>query len=61
MENKNDIQNQISEMIDEVKAMEPEHIDAKSVIQNPSVDVDDEQVKKDFLKRFMEAGEDGTK
>ena len=61
MENKKDIQNQINEMIEEVKTMEPEHIDAKSVIQTPSIDVDDEQVKKDFLKRFMEAGKDGSK
>ena len=56
-----DIQNQIKETIEEVKAMKPEQVDAKMTIQTPNIDVDDEQVKKDFLKRFMEAGQDGSK
>ena len=60
MENEKDIQRQIKQMIKNAQTMEPEQIDAKSVIQTPKVDIDDERVKKEFLKKFMEAGEDGS-
>ena len=50
----------IKEEIKQLKKLEAEKIEVSTPIQKPLFDVDDEKVKKAFLKEFLKEGQDGT-